>query len=137
MSSSSTSLATGTLGTTSWTEEVFADLEGAPKLSQDAVIHSFAGKIEGEGTWRNLNAYSGEASAIYAGFERIVGKLGGRSGSFVLQTAGTFESGVAVTTWTVVAGTGTGELRGLRGQGGDTARAGDDRYSYNLEYDFQ
>ena len=51
---------------------------------------------------------SSESSATYVGYERVTGTLGGRSGSFVLQGVGTWEGGVAKTTWTVVPGSGTG-----------------------------
>src|SRR5438128_11239436 len=111
-----TTQATGTLTTTSWTEEPFAEMEGAPKLSHDRDSHSFRGDLEGGGTWQGLNAYRDEATAVYVGFERVVGKVGGRSGSFVIQVSGTYENGEARTAWSVVPGTGTGELRGIRGE---------------------
>ena len=35
----------------------------------------------------------------------------------MLEHSGTFEGGVAEASWSVVPGSGTGELRGLRGEG--------------------
>jgi len=46
------------------------------------------------------------------------GKLGGRQGTFVLQSAETVEYGKIKATWFVVPGSGTGDLCGLRGEGG-------------------
>ena len=69
-------------------------------------------------------------------FERVTGTLGGRSGSFVLQGVGTWEEGVARTTWTVVPGSGTGQLTGLRGEGGIEAAGGQAEITYRLDYDF-
>lgn len=133
-----TTHATGSLKTKSWNEEPYAEIEGAPKLSHDRVVQVITGDIEGEGTWQGLNAYSGDAAAIYVGFERVVGKVGGRSGNFVIQVSGTYENGEARVSWSIVPGTGTGELSGLRGEGGYVAGASDeDGYSYWLDYRFE
>ncbi|MDQ6771583.1 MAG: DUF3224 domain-containing protein [Candidatus Dormibacteraeota bacterium] len=133
----STEHATGTLKTSTWKEEPFAEIEGAPKLSHDRVSQTFTGDIEGEGTWQGLNAYRDEASAIFVGFERVDGRVGGRSGSFVLQVSGTYENGEARIRWSVVPGTGTGELRGIRGDGTYLAAGSfEDGYSYDLDYHF-
>jgi Protein of unknown function (DUF3224) len=132
-----TTHASGTLKTTSWQEEPFAQMEGAPKLSHDRVSHVFTGDVEGEGTWQGLNAYQDEATAIFVGFERVAGRLAGRSGSFVLQVSGTYASGEAKVAWTVVPGTGTGELRGIRGDGAYVAAGGvEDGYTYHLDVRF-
>jgi len=130
-----TAMATGTMVTQGWQEEVYAELEGAPKLSLDRVGHVFSGDIEGEGTARYLNAYRDEATATYCGYERVVGRLAGRSGSFVLQLTGEYENGAATIRWSVVPGSGTGALAGLRGEGGYVARQ-DGSEPYRLEYRF-
>jgi uncharacterized protein DUF3224 len=72
--------------------------------------------------------------ATYAGYERFVGSLGGRSGSFVLRLGGGFEDGAARTTWTVAEGSGTGELAGLQGEGGYVARQGEPEVGYELRW---
>src|SRR3989449_5632601 len=41
----------------------------------------------------------------------------GKAGSFVLQRTGIFENGVAKESYFVIPGSGTGQLRGLRGEG--------------------
>src|SRR5215831_14345544 len=128
--------ATGTVAMQSWDEETYAELEGAPKLSHDRVRHTFSGDIEGEGTAQFLNAYRDEATATYCGFERVVGRLGGRSGSFVLQVAGRYEDGTATTAWSVVPGSGTGALAGLRGEGGYVSTMNGNE-PYRLDYGFE
>ena len=45
------------------------------------------------------------------------GQLAGKTGSFVLQRTGVFEGGQAKESYSVVAGSATGELSGLRGEG--------------------
>lgn len=70
------------------------------------------------------------------GLEHVVGRIGGRSGSFVLQHSGTFQAGTAKATWSVVAGSGTGELHSLRGEGG-FASGHQERYPMTLDYAFE
>ena len=55
--------------------------------------------------------------ATFVGLERVVGQLAGKTGSFVLQRTGVFEGGQAKESYSVVAGSATGELSGLRGEG--------------------
>jgi len=131
-----TTRATGMVSMAGWQEEVYAELEAAPKLSHDRVSHTFSGDIEGEGTARFLNAYRDESAAAYCGFERVVGRLAGRSGSFVLQVTGHYENGAATNAWSVVPGSGTGELAGLRGEGGYVARM-DGNEPFRLDYRFE
>lgn len=129
--------ATGTLRTTSWKEEPYAEADGAPRLSHDHVTHQFTGDIVGEGTWHGLNSYQDESTAVYTAYERVSGTLGGRSGTFVIQATGTYANGEARTAWSVVPGTGTGELRGIRGEGGYVAAGSlEEGYEYRFDYQF-
>lgn len=133
----STGTATGTFAIQRWDEDQWAQVEGGPKLTHASVVAAYKGDIEGEGTSQSLMRYADESTAAYAGLERIVGRLGGRSGSFVLEATGTYENGTATTTWTVVAGSGTGELAGLRGSGGYAAGHGQNDVEYRLDYRFE
>jgi Protein of unknown function (DUF3224) len=135
--STSTSTAAGTFAIKSWDEGPWAEDDSGRKLTHASVTAGYRGDIEGEGSSRSVMYYRDEAHATYAGFERVVGRLGGRSGSFVLQAAGTYEDGAAATSWTVVPGSGTGELAGLRGTGGYVARHGASDVEYRLDYSFE
>ena len=128
-----TGKATGSFTIKSWDEQPFAEVEGAPRLTQARVTTTYAGDLDGEGTSTLVMAYDG-ADASYAGYERVVGSLGGRSGSFVLRLAGGFEQGAARTDWTVVEGSGTGELAGLQGKGGYVAKQGEPEVAYELRW---
>ena len=44
-----TAMAMGTVTTTDWQEEVYAEREGAPKLSLDRISHTFDGDLVGRG----------------------------------------------------------------------------------------
>jgi len=50
--------------------------------------------------------------------QRFRGMLGGRRGSFVLEGRETIEGKTISATWSVVPGSGTDALAGLRGEGG-------------------
>lgn len=126
--------ATGTYKFSSWDEKPYAELDGAPKLTRAVVNNVYDGDLTGEGQSQLVMFYRSEASAVCAGYERVTGSLAGRSGSFVLQNDCTFEDGVVKTTWSVVPGSGTGELEGLRGDGGFVFRMGETDATYQLHY---
>ena len=109
--------ATATIEMTSWEERPFAEAEGTPKLTRANGSDLYHGDIEGEATFEYLMMYHDEGTATYIGMERVVGRLGDRQGSFVLQGSGVYEGGTVKASWSVVEGSGTGDLRGLRGEG--------------------
>lgn len=129
--------ATGTFEIRSWDEKPYAELEGAPKLTHAHVTAAYAGDIQGEGTFDSVMCYRSDQEATYSGFERVAGSLGGRAGSFVVQSSGTYADATATTAWSVVPGSGTGELAGLRGEGGYAARGGESKVDYRLDYRFE
>ena len=79
-----------------------------------------------------------EGSAAYVGFERVVGHVHGRSGSFVLHhtASSAGPSGERSAAWSVVPGSATGELRGLRGEA-RIINEPDGGHSFTLDYDFE
>src|SRR6266513_1850440 len=76
-----------------WDENPYSEGQDLPKLTRAAVTKTFTG------------------------LERVVGRVAGKAGSFVLQRTGVFENGAAKESYVVIPGSGTGELRGLRGEG--------------------
>jgi hypothetical protein len=128
--------ATATFQVKGWDENPYDEMDGVAKLTRARVTKSFSGDIEGEGTVEYLMMHREDGTASFVGLERIVGRIGDRSGSFVLRHTGTFEGGTAKATWSVVPGSGTSELRGLRGEGG-FASAHAEEYSMTLDYDFE
>jgi hypothetical protein len=79
---------------------------------------TFTGDIDGESAVRALQVLHDDRSASTVSVQRFRGKLGGRQGTFVLQGSEIVERGKIKATWFVVPGSGTGELSGLRGEGG-------------------
>jgi Protein of unknown function (DUF3224) len=95
-----------------------------PALVRIHVSEEFSGDIEGEGVAEFLQTARSESQASFVGVERVTGRIGGKSGTFVLQDQGTLEGTTVSGTWFVVPGSGTGELRGLRGEGDFKAELG-------------
>lgn len=118
-----------------WDEKPYSEI-GASKLTRASVVKSYQGDLEGEGTLEYLLLYHPDGSAAIIGFERVIGRIGNRNGSFVLQHDGTFKAGIAAGTWVVVAGSGTGELRGLRGKVAFSSGHAE-RYPVTLDYEFE
>jgi len=118
----------------SWDEKPYSEGENLPRLTRASVVKTFTGDIEGEGRVEYLMMYRSDGSAAFVGLERIVGRLGGRSGSFVLQRTGVFENGQARESYSVVTGSGTGELQALRGDGSSSVGHGLE-HPFSLNYD--
>jgi hypothetical protein len=102
---------------TSWDEKPYSEGQDLPKLTRARVTKTLTGDIEGEGQVEYLMMYRSDGSATFVGLERFVGRIGGKAGSFVLQRTGVFEGGHAKESYSVVPGSATGELQGLRGDG--------------------
>ena len=77
-----------------------------------------------------LQAAGADGSAGFVGIERVTGTLGGRTGTFLLQDAGTVQGSIVSGDWFVVPGSGTGQLAGLRGEGGFRANLGENARVY-------
>jgi len=90
----------------------------SPALMEISISETFSGDIEGESPVRALQVVRADKSASLVSMQRFRGKLAGRPGTFVLQGSEVIENGKITGTWFVVPGSGTGELRGLRGEGG-------------------
>jgi hypothetical protein len=114
----------------SWDEKPYSEGPDLPKLTRASVAKSFSGDIDGESQVEYLMMYRADGTATFVGLERVTARIGERSGSFVLQRAGAFDHGLANESYSVVAGSATGDLRGLRGEG--TSSVG-----HGLEHPFQ
>ncbi|MBV8514065.1 MAG: DUF3224 domain-containing protein [Acidobacteria bacterium] len=94
----------------------------APDANDDSGIgrltidKKFSGDLEGTSRGQMLGFRSAkEGSGGYVAQEKVTAKLGGRSGSFVLQHIGTMRGSAPEMNVTVVPDSGTGELTGISG----------------------
>jgi hypothetical protein len=117
-----------------WDEKPYSEGKDLPKLTQATVTKTFTGDIEGEGHVQYLMMYRKDGSATFVGLERVVGRIGAKSGSFVLQRVGVFESGQAKESYSVIPGSGTKDLQGLRGDGSSAVGHGSE-HPFTLDYE--
>ncbi|HEX6311143.1 MAG TPA: DUF3224 domain-containing protein [Acidimicrobiia bacterium] len=125
--------ATGAFEIRSWDEQ--ASWEGADgrKLSEARVSQAFSGDVRGHGDVQYLMCYRDDGTARFVGLTRVEGSLGGREGSFVVESIGDFDGARASGTWSVVPGSATDALAGLGGEGRFDAPMGS-QASLHLDY---
>ncbi len=117
-----------------WDEEPFDEPEDGPKLTRAHITRTFHGDLSGTGNLMYVMAYLDSESATFSGFEKVVGSLGGRTGSFVLRHTGSYDGEKATSEYEVVAGSGTDELAGLSGTGGFSAGHAEE-HDMTLDYE--
>ena len=119
---------------TGWDEEPFDEPEDGPKLTRAHITKSFHGDLSGTGNLMYVMTYLDSGNASFIGFEKVVGSLGGRTGSFVLRHTGSYDGEKATAEYEVVPGSGTGELTGLAGTGGFSAG---DAAEHDMTFDYE
>lgn len=126
--------AEGTFKLTGWEEATYEDLGGDSKLTRARIGQDFSGDIQATATSESLMFYRADGTAAFVGLTQMTGQVDGHSGSFTLQTDGTYDGTEAKTQWLVIPGSGTDGLQGLRGQGTAVAPHGPNG-SYTFDYD--
>ena len=79
-------------------------------------------------------AYTDPKAATFVGIQRVVGKIGGKKGSFLIETTGIFDGKTAQGDWTLIENSGTAELEGISGEGTFGAPHGSTA-EYQIDYD--
>jgi hypothetical protein len=126
-------IAKGTILHNNWDEKPYH--EAAPLKSTEAKIDIVMhGEIEAAGPGRYLMQYPTAETCHYSGYLVMAGTLGGKSGQFIIYEVGDWTNGIAASKWQIVEGSGTGELKGIRGQGSYSAQH-DKTVHYELSYE--
>jgi Protein of unknown function (DUF3224) len=136
MSSIDKTHATGQIEVKTYEPQPYDEVADGPNLVEIHVSEIFSGDIEGEGIVRFLQAIRADDSASFVGIERVNARINGKQGTFLFQDAGTLEGNLVKGEWFVIPGSGTGELTGLRGEGGFEAELGQ-HASITLDYWFE
>jgi hypothetical protein len=84
-------------------------------IGRMAIAKTFTGDLEAASEGEMLSAMSAKDSGVYVAIERVTGRLGGRSGAFVLQHCGIMTRGAPQLSVTVVPESGTDGLQGISG----------------------
>jgi len=117
-----------------WKESTVEEFgTGGGKLTEARVTQNFSGGLKGEGSVTWCMCYTSAKSARFVGMQRFTGALGSLKGGCVLETEGDFDGSVARGYWSIVPGSGTGELAGIQGEGQFEAPHGP-KATYRLEY---
>lgn len=108
------------------------------RLTHAVVAYNYSGGISGTSRMQYLMSYNTDGvTGSYVALEAISGRLDGRAGSFALLHSGTFDAQSISAAVSVVPGSGTGELAGLRGTGAIHLRGHQNSYPFSFEYDFE
>lgn len=118
----------------SWDEKPYSEGEDRPKLTRASVVKTYTGDIEAQANVEYLMMYRSDGTATFVGLEQVVGRIGGKAGSFVLQRTGVFEGGEAKESYSVVPGSATGDLQGLLGDGRSAVGHGME-HPFSLNYE--
>ena len=123
----------------SWDEKPYRELADGRKFSRASVALSVAEEgIEARATWDALLYYAADGTSSYVGLMHVEGRLGERSGSFVMEGTGAFDGKEARGESAVVPAATTGDLRGLRGTGLSVSTHDDYPYMpLTLDYDLE
>ena len=126
--------ATGQFKITGRHEDVYAD-RNPGRLSRAGGEQAFSGDISGTGRIEWLMCYRGDKSAEFVRLQEVAGEVDGRSGEFVMTSVGSHDGVQSKGVWTIVQGTGKGDLMGIVGGGSWNAGPGP-QATYVLSYDF-
>jgi hypothetical protein len=137
MLESTRSHATGKTNVKVWDPKPYDQPADGPALVQIHLEEDFSGDIQGSGVADSLWAQLAEDAASMVGMARVTGSIAGRSGAFLLQAQGTLRGATVSSTWFVVPGSGTGQLSGLRGEGGFTGQRAQRGSDVTLDYWFE
>ena len=124
----------GAFEVTAWTEDEASGLEGTAKVTVATIGQRFTGGIDAETISDLVMTYRADGTADFAGYQRVDGTMGGKSGTFVLRGLGEFDGEQARTRLEVVPGSATGDLAGLRGTGLAVAPKGSTG-TFSLDYE--
>jgi len=114
-------------------EDPFDELDGGIKLTHASGSQTFSGDIDGDGAVHWLMLYRADRTAHFVGLQRITGSLGGRSGSFVASAEGDHDGTGSTISFSIIPGSGTGQLSGISGTGSLVAKGGP-KGTYELDY---
>jgi hypothetical protein len=108
---------------------------GDPAVGRMSLDKQFHGELEAISKGQMLGVRTAvKGSAGYVAIERVVGRLGGRTGSFVLQHSSIMSKGVPQQSITVVPDSGTDQLASLAGS--MTIDNANGKHAYDFEYWF-
>ena len=124
----------GTFEVTSWSEAQTAGLEESAKVSTASIGQRFSGDIEADTISDTVMTYHDDGTAEFVAYQRVVGRIGDRSGSLVLRGFGRYDGNEARTELEVVPDSARDGLAGVTGRGVAVAPHGSTgTFSFDLD----
>jgi hypothetical protein len=118
----------------SWDERPLDERVNGTWSTLAVVFQRFDGDVIGQGMLRCLVTYRRDGNADLIGLQRISGATDDLTGSFLVETSGVYDRGVARGEWTIIDGTGTDGFEGIRGTGSfGASRGGQTGYELRIE----
>lgn len=100
----------------SFDEPPYRELDDGRKFTKGEVVLTVDDEaIAADITWDALSVFAADGTASYVGLMHIVGRIGERTGSFVLHGSGDYDGTTARIELTVLPWTGTDEFAGIHG----------------------
>ena len=87
----------GSFEVTSWSEEQASGLEDSAKVTTAAIGQRFSGGIEADTVSDTVMTYHEDGTAEFVAYQRVVGRVGDKAGSFVMRGLGTYDGNEART----------------------------------------
>jgi len=126
--------ATGSFDVLSGDEDTYEEREGGARLAHASGAQAFSGDITGDGSVHWLSSYAADKTAHLVGLQLIKGSVGGRSGTFVIEAIADHTGKSSRGSWSIIDGSGTGDLTGISGTGSFEAPGGP-KATYELDYE--
>lgn len=117
-------------------ETPFSEIPDGPRLTKGRFVLVYEGGLEGEGILEELKTHFGAKSASMVGLMLFTGRVGDLTNNFVLHHNGTFRNGVLNSKQTVLPGSATGGLKGLRGEMTLCPAASSEVFTIKFDYHF-
>ena len=124
----------------SWDEEPYRELPEGQKLARASVTLTAATpgltpELAAEASLNMLLHYRADGTSTYLSLMYVEGRLGERTGGFALHGTGTYDGTRARGEFTIVPGSGIGELAGIEGSGASVSTHGDYPFMpFTLDY---
>jgi hypothetical protein len=101
---------------TGWDPTPYDETIESATLSKVVIIKKFSGDLEGDSIAEGLFCACADDSASYVVMERVIGKMGERQGTFVMQHGGIVNKGAVESQFgNIIPGSGTDGFTGIGG----------------------
>jgi hypothetical protein len=117
-------------------EEPYSEGEDGKDLTSAIFTMEYAGDLKARSILMELKTYNSPDNASVYGLERVTGSLNGKAGTFVIEHIGIKNKDILVSTRTIMPGSATGELTGLKGKA-DFHSIGKEKAEITFEVSFE